>query len=127
MQDPRPALKALGTVLVSLTLRVFTDPSLRPTAWPALSPQALAKRKRDGRGTAPLRRTGVLARSPRIVALSKRSVAIGSDRKYAKYQQLGTKHIPARPFFPFTQTGALSPRAKTLATSALSRALALRK
>ncbi len=127
MKDPRPALKALATVLVAQAIRAFNDPSARPSPWAALSATTLRQRKKEGRGSAPLKRTGTLARSPRMTSLTRRSVSIGSDRPYAQYQQLGTKHIPARPFFPFTKEGRLTPRAKILATAALNRVLALRK
>lgn len=133
MSDPRPALKAVGTLFVSLALRAFNDASLRPKPWAPLSPATLAARKRAGRGAAILRRTGTLARSPRIITLTRTSVTIGSDRAYASYHQFGSrdgKRPPARPFFPFTTTGSVSTptlRARTLAVAAVRRTLQLRK
>jgi phage gpG-like protein len=130
LQNPTPALKALGTVLVSMTTRAFNDPGLRPSAWAPLSPKTLKRRKATGRGSAPLKLTGTLARSPRITGLTGRTVTIGSDRPYAAHHQLGSrdgKRPPARPFFPFTKDGRPTPRARSSALAVLKRVLAIRK
>ena len=130
LSDPTPALKAAATVLVSLATRAFNDPSLRPTAWRPLSAATLAARKREGRGNAPLKRTGDLSQSPRIVSVNRREAVIGSKAPYAGYQQLGSKdgrRPPPRPFFPFSSTGVPTTRARQLTAVAIRRTLQLRK
>ena len=126
LRDPKPALAAMGAVVVSLAIRAFTDASLRPMAWAPLAPRTLQGRLRDNRGSAPLQRTGLLARSPRVTTLTSHSVIVGSDRAYAGYQQLGTRRIPARPYFPFDRSGRPTPRARTLMMFAADRAIGLR-
>lgn len=125
LQDPKPSLKAMGTVIVSLAMRAFTDASLRPSAWAPLSQRTLQRRKADGRGSKPLMRTGVLSRSPRITRLTKSSVHTGSDRRYAVHHQFGTSTIPARPFFPFDEHGRPTAKARTLMMSAARKTLGL--
>lgn len=126
MQDPSRALKAMGTVIVSLAQRAFTDAGLRPAAWAPLSPATLKQRRAQNRGSKPLLRTGLLARSPRVAQVTRKSVTVAADRPYAMFQQLGTQHIPARPFFPFDKSGRPTPRARTLMMSAATRALGLK-
>ncbi len=123
-QAPK-ALRAAGLVIVSMTQRAFTDPSLRPASWPPLAASTLKRRKSERRGASPLLKTGTLGRSPRIGELSNRSVSVVSDRPYAAYQQLGTKFAPARPFFPFTSSGTPTPRARQNIREALKAALNL--
>ncbi|WP_397383430.1 phage virion morphogenesis protein [Prosthecobacter sp.] len=125
-RDPKPVLAAMGAVVVSLAMRAFTDASLRPSSWAPLSPRTIRGRLKDNRGTAPLQRTGLLARSPRVTTLTSHSVIVGSDRAYAGYQQLGTSRIPARPFFPFDRSGRPTPRARALMMFAADRAIGLR-
>lgn len=127
LQDPKPALKAMGTVIVSLAIRAFTDPSLRPSAWAPLSQRTLQQRQRDKRGSKPLLRTGLLGRSPRVTRVTKSSVHTGSDRKYAGFQQFGTSNgVPARPFFPFDEQGRPTAKARTLMLSAADKTLGLK-
>ena len=38
------------------------------------------------------------------------TVVVYTDKKYAGYHQLGTKKMPARPFFPFDRNGQPTPR-----------------
>lgn len=122
---PEPVLRAAGLVVVSLSQRAFTEASLRPSSWAPLSATTLKQRKAQGRGSAPLMKTGLLSRSPRIGSTSVASVEVVSDRTYAAYQQLGTKFAPARPFFPFDSSGRPSPRVKTLIRTAALRILKL--
>ena len=37
------------------------------------------------------------------------TVVVGSPMEYAPYHQLGTKNMPARPFFPVDKAGRLLP------------------
>jgi phage gpG-like protein len=107
MSDFTPAMRSVGVGLAALTLRAFDDPSLRPSAWPAKKDQS----------TATLRKTGLLWRSPRVIAATNNSVAIGSDRPYAAIHQLGgvKRPMPARPFFPVQPDGTpTDPARKTI-------------
>ena len=36
-------------------------------------------------------------------------MVVGAPVKYAGYHQLGTKKMPARPFFPFDKAGRIMP------------------
>lgn len=111
------ALQAAGLALASLAVRAFSMPSLRPTVWAALKPQTIEQRRKQGfRGSAPLRASGTLFHSPRIIAQDAHSVTVGSDRTAGVYSlaaihQLGApkRRIPPRPFFPVTPEGELTP------------------
>ena len=127
LRDPKPALAAMGEVVVSVTMRAFTDASLRSSTWARLAPSTIKRRRQDGRGTMPLLRTGLLSRSARVSSLTKSSVVVGSDRPYAPHQQFGTRRgVPARPFFPFDKSGRPTPRVRLLMMFAADRALGLR-
>lgn len=89
-KNKRPFLLAMGEVMVQHTKRAFTSGEYRPAKWAP---------KKDG-SPARLRKSGALARSPRITQVSQSAVWVGTDRRYAVYHQLGTRHLPARPFFP---------------------------
>ena len=123
-KNPKPVWEAVGTQLLSITKRAFTDPSMRTATWPA----------KHGGEPSNLIKKGALLSSIRVTVTDDKSVSIGSDRIYAAIQQLGgvirpkggkkflvftvggvvirckKVTIPARPFFPFTKDGALAPR-----------------
>jgi phage gpG-like protein len=118
LEDPRPVLEAMGLQLLSLTARSFNDPSVRVMAWAPLKPKTIAEKIKAGKSTAILKRDVILARSFRMTNLTKRSVQIGTDRKYAATHQFGSakKRIPARPMLPFVgsnpATATLAPIAR---------------
>lgn len=137
LADPKPLLEAMGLALVATSQAAFADPSLRPTMWRA---------RRDG-SAATLRRTGTLWRSIRIASVTSRSVTVGSDRKYAAIHQVGgvirpksaralvfraagrtfavkKVTIPARPFMPFGDSGAMTARGKAEVRAAAEKKLA---
>lgn len=124
-RNPRKALQAIGLVVVSMAQRAFTQADLRPSVWPPLKPATIKTKRRSGKSTKPLIAEGVLARSPRIVSVDNRRVVVGTDRTHGKYHQLGTKHTPARPFFPFRSDGRPTDRARRTMLAAADRALAL--
>ena len=85
-------LLAAGTVIESHAVRAFDEPSLRPKSWPA--------RKKAGKHPL-LIKSGDLRQSIHTQVQGADSVKVGSAKKYAAAQQLGTdKGIPPRPFFP---------------------------
>jgi len=110
--NPAPALRSAGMVLVQMAKRSFDDPALRAAPWPALKPATINAKARANKSSAILKRDGLLWRSLRVIGVDKTRVTVGSDRPYAAFHQLGTKHIPARPFFPVTSQGRLTPAAK---------------
>lgn len=139
--DRRPLLEAMGLALVSVTQRAFNDASLRPMAW-------APKKAADGRPL--LKRSSLLWRSPRIVALDARSVTVGTDRPYAAAHQFGTRPytirpkgkralywpgaahpvrlvrhpgLPPRPFFPFDASGQMTPRGREAVRNAAAAKL----
>lgn len=130
LADKRPLLEAMGLALVSVTQRAFNDESLRPSAWAP---------KKTANGKPLLKRSGMLWRSPRIVALEAAAVTVGTDRPYAAAHQFGSRPhtirprakralfwpgaahpvgavhhpgLPARPFFPFDSSGRMTPTAQ---------------
>lgn len=123
-QNPRRALQAAGQYIAGRTTRAFNYPALRQASWRALKPATIKAKMRKNRSPGILKATDPgLFHSIRITSLTSNSVTIGTDRFYAKFHQLGTKHIPARPFFPFTRDGRLVPDAKSRVEAAMRRAL----
>ncbi|MEI6036155.1 MAG: phage virion morphogenesis protein [Verrucomicrobiae bacterium] len=123
--DPRPALEAAGLSIVSRTLRAFDEPGMRPLPWAALKASSIDAKVKAGKSDTLLKRDGVLCRSARITQLDASSVTVGTDRFYAKFHQLGTKFMPARPFFPFTPAGDLTPKARPAVLRAIVRKLGI--
>lgn len=99
--DKRPLLEAMGQAVKSMAIRAFTETALRPTAW--------APRK-DKLRHALLQKSTLLRKSIRVISVDNNRVIIGSDRPYAAVHQLGSskQNIPARPYLPFHQGGALT-------------------
>ncbi|MBU4460302.1 MAG: phage virion morphogenesis protein [Verrucomicrobia bacterium] len=146
ISDKRPLLEAMGLALVSVTQRAFNDESLRPSAW-------APKKSEDGRPL--LKRSGLLWRSARIVALDGHAVTVGTDRPYAAAHQFGTgpytirprgkralywpgaghpvgivhhPGLPPRPFFPFDASGRMTPAGQQrIRSAAMAKIAALLK
>ena len=96
------ALKDIGQHVASDATEAFRTASLRPSPW--------APRK-DKKATHPLLiKSGNLRQSIRWRLSGPDTVVVGSPMKYAPYHQLGTKKMPARPFFPVDKAGRLTPR-----------------
>lgn len=141
-RNPKFVLEAMGLALVSITKRAFDDPSLRPLAWPA--------RKGEASNQLLIKST-LLRRSIRVVRTSASEVVVGTDRPYASAHQFGTDPydirpknkkalswpgaahpvkvvhhpgLPARPFFPFTESGDMTPKGKEKIEAAARAALA---
>lgn len=106
-RDLRPVLQAGAQVIVEDTKRAFRQASLRPRSWAPLKAATIRQKQRKGQSTAKLIRDAQLIRSPRILFVDGRRAVMGSNvadkkgRGYAAHHQYGTKHIPARPFWPF--------------------------
>ena len=133
----QPVLEAIGLAVVSYTQRTFRDESLRAAAWPA---------KRDG-SPSNLIQSGTLRRSIRVTDIAASSVTVGTDRVYGAIHQFGgtikpkegkrmlvfssggVKYfvkkvtIPARPFFPITNSGELTSAAQTKVAAVLEKAI----
>lgn len=91
-----PLMAAIGGVLESSTRQRFADKKAPDgNAWADLLP-ATQQAKR-GRGGGILVDRGDLMRSITYHA-NQHSVAIGTDRHYGKYHQMGTSVMVARPF-----------------------------
>ena len=125
--DPKPALKAAGEVLVQMAKRSFDEPALRAAPWPALKPATIKAKARANKSNAILKRNGLLWRSLRVIGVDKTRVTVGSDRPYATFHQIGTRHIPARPFFPVTAQGKLTPAAKARVERAIEIKLSIKE
>lgn len=97
------ALPEIGQAVQSRSTLAFRTPQLRPSDWPARKPS-----KRDD-GHPLLIKSGALRQSISWKLEGLDTVVIGTDKKYAPYHQHGTKHMPARPFFPVDQAGNLVP------------------
>lgn len=124
-KDPQPALRAAGEVLVQMAKRSFDEPALRVSPWAPLKPATIKAKARAGKSNAVLKSSGTLWRSLRVIGVDKTRVVVGSDRPYAGYHQLGTAHIPARPFFPVTAQGKLTPAAAKRVEAAISIKLSI--
>ena len=127
VQNPEPALRRMGEVLVNWARQAFRDTSKRPASWPQLADRTLAQKKKKGYGSKPLIASGALARSPRVVSVTRNEVVVGSDRAVGSYSlaaihQLGApkRRIPARPFFPFLN-GQTMPAAREQVAAVLRR------
>lgn len=107
--DKRPVLEVMALAMQSWTIRAFSEPGLRPAAWPL---------KADG-SVSTLEKSAALRQSlgPRP-NISMTHAVVGSNRAYVAVHQFGSRRpdgpgggIPARPFFPFTPGGRLMPEA----------------
>ena len=97
----RNALVVIGNVVKNRTTEAFKTPELRPSPW--------APRKSGGKWPLLIKHpNGGLWQSFIREIKGDDSVVIRTDKKYARYHQTGTKHIPARPFFP-VKDGKLTP------------------
>jgi phage gpG-like protein len=112
-------------MFASLAQRSFNESSLRPASWAALKPATLKAKAKKGRSSNILQATGALKASPKVgvVNAAAGTVQVGTDRPYGQFHQLGTKHLPARPFFPVDKSGNLTPRARQLVQLAAQKAL----
>lgn len=131
-KNPQKALEAMGLAVVSLTQRAFTQSSLRPSPWAALKPATLKAKQRKGYGSKPLRNSGTLAQSPRVIKATSKTVTVGSDRRVGSHSlaaihQLGSTdgRIPARPFFPFDDKGKPTAKASRNIIAAAKASLKL--
>ena len=93
------ALWYIGQAVASRAQQAFRTVSFRPSRW--------APRK-DKKSKHPLLiRSGNLRQSITWRFKSNDTVVAGTSTKYARYHQMGTKHMPARPFFPVDAQGRL--------------------
>ena len=114
------ALLSIGAEIKSQAERAFRHPNYRPSPWaPRKEEYQRVVNKRTGKAkfkrkdTWPLLiKSGKLRQSIAFKLEGKDAVVVGSDAKYAPYHQFGTKHMPARPFFPLDKSGDLTPRVK---------------
>lgn len=94
--DLTPLMLAIGSILENSTRECFSSKTAPDgTSWQQLKPSTVKQKK--GRGGGILVERGDLMKSITHHATS-HSVAVGTDRHYGKYHQVGTKHMPARPF-----------------------------
>ena len=90
----------VGQAVASRAQQAFRTASFRPSPW--------APRK-DKKAKHPLLiRSGNLRQSITWRFKSNDTVVAGTSTKYARYHQMGTKHMPARPFFPVDAQGRLT-------------------
>ena len=108
------ALKDIGQHVASDATEAFRTASLRPSPW--------APRK-DKKATHPLLiKSGNLQRLIRWRLSGPDTVVVYSSMEYAPYHQLGTKKMPARPFFPFDRNGRPTPRIERKINADVQRA-----
>ena len=98
----RNALVVIGNAVKNRTTNAFKHPELRPSPW--------APRKSGGKWPLLIKHPHAgLWQSFRSKLQGNDTVVIGTDKEYAGYHQTGTKHMPARPFFPVDRSGNLTP------------------
>ena len=112
------ALKEIGAEVESQVELAFKHPQYRPSPW---APRQKSKRD-DGHPL--LIKSGALRQSIGWKLQGSDTVVIGTDRKYAGYHQFGTKHMPARPFFPVDKSGNLTPRMRSKINGIVKRTFA---
>lgn len=102
-RNKRPIHEAMGLAVVSLAIRSFTEPNLRPARWPERKAVAVtelgttkagrtsfARSRATTQNAHPLLQLSTaLRKSLRVVNATARGAAVGSDRKYAAIHQLG--------------------------------------
>ena len=88
MVDNSPAMKSIGQLLRTSTIRNF-EAGGRPTAWAPLQPSTLKRRK----GNKILRRQGFAGGLMGSISARpvKNSVLVGTNKKYAPVHQFGAK------------------------------------
>jgi phage gpG-like protein len=99
------ALEDIGTAVESRATRAFKNPNLRPATWAPRKPS----KHDDGHPLLIKHPRGGLWKSITHRLEGADTVVVGSDKEYAGYHQTGTKHMPARPFFPVDANGRLVP------------------
>ncbi len=117
-KNTAPIMASIGSTLVSLGQRAFTDASLRPATW-------AARKVEPKDGHLILQDETNLRKSLRVTSSSARQVTIGSHLPYAAAHQLGNPkgNLPARPYLPFLPDGTLTPRANKNVESIIRAAL----
>lgn len=110
------ALSDIGQAVASRATMAFRTPQMRPSPWAPRKPSYITTvNKKTGKKTKKLDghplliKTGALRQSIGWKLRGSYTVVVGTDRKYAPYHQLGTKHMPARPFMPVDAKGNLVP------------------
>ena len=99
----KQALEWIGGRIAEDATRAFKTVSLRPATW--------APRKDNAPHPLLIKHPeGGLWKSIKPRLEGDDTVVVGSDKEYARYHQEGTKHMPARPFFPIDRNGQLTPR-----------------
>ena len=112
------ALKDIGAAVVSRATQAFRSPPMRPSPWaPRKKSYIVTVNKKTGKKTKQLDDHPLLIKSGALrqsifwfKVHGDDRVTIMSDKKYAKYHQTGTKHMPARPFLPIDRDGKLVPQ-----------------
>ena len=98
----RVALNQIGNTVKNRAIDAFRQPHYRPSPW--------APRKNNVDPERPLLyKHGDMLHSIAYKVTAPDTVVIGSKAEYAKFHQTGTKHMPARPFFPVDKSGNLMP------------------
>ena len=124
------ALTEIGQEVQSRATRAFRTPAMRPAPWAPRKPTYIVTVNRKTRKKTRklddhplLIKTGALRQSIVWELVSGDAVRIGTDRKYAGYHQLGTKHMPARPFLPVDDKGKLTPQMEQKVNRIIARHL----
>lgn len=99
MSDLTPAMKRASVLMIGSVNQNFQR-SGRPVPWRPLSPAYLKRKVAQGYSPKPLIRTGLL-RASIAEKVSRTGFRVGTSVPYAKYHQLGTSSIPARPYLVF--------------------------
>ena len=100
IRKKEPLLKRIGTFAVEVSKQAFRegrDPNTGDR-WEPLSPAYAKWKARNRYSKTPLTLKGALRRSIHYGVLGKKSVAWGTDRKYGRFHQYGTKRLPQRRF-----------------------------
>lgn len=99
LQRPEPLLEKIGQYLVSSTQARIRTTKTSPdgSPWAPWSPATSLAKQRSGQGGTLLLNSGRLFNSI-THQVSNDTVEVNSNAPYARFLQLGTRRMPARPF-----------------------------
>jgi phage gpG-like protein len=141
----RDMAEAVGLQVVAMGQRAFNDPGLRPSAWAPLKSGGAATLKISGalwhslrivsvssnsvtvgsdRPYASIHQLGGRTKPHKIVPTNKRALFWPNAAHPVRSVNHPGSNIPARPFFPITATGELTPAASSSIASILAAKLA---
>jgi phage virion morphogenesis protein len=95
LDDMSPVMKPIAGILHDAVEKTFAQEG-RPR-WPALAPSTIRARTKAGHWPGKMLQVSGKTATSWVSAYASHAARVGSNYAIAAYQELGTKHIPARP------------------------------